>query len=122
MSEESNKLLENLMSALGDNPSETLGQMLSALSDSDKNQNSDTHQESEQSESAGFDFDMLMKLQGLMGAFSSTENDERSTLLCALKPFLSEEKRPQVDRAIKLLKLSTLAKTAQEMDLLKNLL
>ena len=34
MNEEGNKLLESLMGALGDNPSEAIGQMLSALSDS----------------------------------------------------------------------------------------
>ncbi len=122
MSEEGSKLLENLMNALGDNPSETIVQMLSALSASPEKQENDVHQEKEQAEVSGIDLDMLMKLQGLMGSFANSENDERSTLLYALRPFLSEERRPQIDRAIKLLKLSSLAKTAQEMDILKNLL
>ena len=122
MNEEGNKILENIMSALGDNPSETLSRMLSSLSE-----NQDDEKEGENGEENSFDFggidlDMLMKLQGLMGAFTSTENDERSNLLYALRPFLSEERRPQVDRAVKLLKLSSLAKTAQDMDFLKNLL
>ncbi|MBR7163986.1 MAG: hypothetical protein IKD21_03360 [Clostridia bacterium] len=121
MNEDSNKLLEGLMSALGDNPSETIGQMLSALSASTEEKEHHVEPEHDKEES-GFDFDMLLKLQGIMGQLSGDEKDERSALLCALRPFLSEERRPHIDQAIKLLKLSSLAKTAQEMDLFKNLL
>lgn len=125
MSEDSSQLLENLLGALGDNPSEKIGQMLSVLSGSNKEAEESTETESKEPETdlfGGFDFDMLMKLQGVMGQLSSQDEDKRSALLYAIKPFLSEDRRPQVDRAVKLLKLSQLAKTAQELDLFKNLL
>ncbi len=120
MSDDGSKLLENLMAALGNNPSEKIGQMLSSLTASENVAQSEEQQT--ENEGSGIDFEMIMKMQGLMGRLSGNENDERSALLCALKPFLSEEKRPQIDQAIKLLKLSSLAKIAQEMDLFKNLL
>ena len=120
MSEGSNKLLETLMGALGDHPSETISQLLSSLGGA----SSENHAESEeaQQESGGIDLDMIFKIQGLMGQLNQGGHDERSALLSAIRPFLSEERRPQIDQAIKLLKLSQLAKTAQEMDLFKGLL
>ena len=124
MSEDSTKLVDNLMAMLGDNPSETIGQMLSALSDSTKKEDeNDTLEENKETDSGfGFDPSMLIKLQGLMGQLNNTEQDNRSALLAAIKPFLSEEKQPKVDQAIKLLKLSKIAKTAQDLDLFKGLL
>ncbi len=122
MSDDSSKLLESLMGALGDNPSETLGQMLSALSGGTQKPQEGEEKPQDAGTGGGFDLDMLMKLQSLMGQLNQNESDERSALLSAIKPFLSEERRPQIDQAIKLLKLSKLAQTAQEMDLFKNLL
>ena len=66
--------------------------------------------------------EMLVKMQKMMSALNSGGQDDRDRLLSALKPFLSEERRPQVDRAIQFLKLSQMAKTAQEMDLFGKLL
>ncbi len=119
MSEENNKLLENIMGALGENPSETLSQMLSALSGKTDEQPAD-HQEEDGF--GGIDFELLMKMQTLMSQLGQDKQDERSALLSAIRPFLSEERRPQIDQAMKLLKLSQLAKTAQDMNLFKNLL
>ena len=121
MNEEGSKLLESLMGALGDNPSEAIGQMLSALSDkTSENMGEKPADLPQKEEKGGFDPSLLLKLQGIMGNFGQT--DERSTLLQALRPFLSEEKRPQLDRAIKLLQLSQLAKTAQDLNLFNHLL
>ncbi len=140
MNEEGSQLLESLMHMLGENPSEKVGQMLSALT-----QNSTAASpQSDDAEAAedvrprpvtetgskptddnmtgGFDPAMLLKLQRLMGQLDSREADERSALLTAIRPFLSEERRPQIDRAIKLLKLTRLARVAQEMDLFNGLL
>jgi len=124
MSEDSNQLLESILGALGDNPSEKIGQMLSALSGSqgEEERPKEETKESETDLFGGLDFDMLMKLQGVMSQLSGQDDDKRSALLHAIKPFLSEDRRPQIDRALKLLKLSQLAKTAQELDLFKNLL
>lgn len=120
MGEEGNKLLESLMGALGENPSETLGQMLSAFSGEQAENKEEDGTEKKTEGGGGFDPSLLLKLQGLMG--NQHQADERSALLLAIRPFLSEERRPQVDQAVKLLKLSQLAKTAQEFDLFKNLL
>lgn len=122
MSDDSNQIIENLMGALGDNPTETIGKLMSALSQSEGDDKSGEEKKNEESGGLGIDLDMMMKLSGLMSQLSGDNQDERSALLFALKPFLSEERRPQIDRAVKLLKLSSLAKTAQELDLFKNLL
>ena len=45
------------------------------------------------------------KIMGIMGKLNKRENDERTSLLLALKPHLSEKRRERVDRAIKILKL-----------------
>lgn len=125
MSEES-KLLENLMGMLGDNPAEKLGQMLSALSAGESRTEQTEQEASEavpQAESGfGLDPAMLIKMQSLMGQLNQTNTDDRSALLSAIRPFLSKERQPQVDQAIKFLRLTQLAKTAQDMDLFKDLL
>ncbi len=124
MNEETNKLIENVMSALGDNPAETLSQMLSSLTD--KTDNSDESSKETGKSTAqndlGIDPSMLLAIQGLLNQSNNNEKDDRSALLSALKPFMSEDRRPQIDRAIKLLHLSKLAKTAQELNLFKELL
>ena len=140
MNDEGSKLIENLMSMLGDNPSEKVGQMLSALTQNADTQPPKAETEAELTEGAetktedkaetsqeatgsagGFDPAMLIKLQAMMSQLGSREADERSALLTAIRPFLSEERQPQIDRAIKLLKLTKLAQTAQEMDLFNGL-
>lgn len=120
MSEDSVKLVDNLMAMLGENSSDTIGQMLSALSDS-KTEGKD-EEKNESDTGIGFDPSLFIKLQGLMGELNSSEQDNRSALLTAIKPFLSENKQPKVDQAIKLLKLTKIAKTAQDLDLFKGLL
>lgn len=122
MSDDGNQIIENLMSALGDNPTETIGKFMSVLTQSEGDDKSGEEEKNEENGGLGIDLDMMMKLSGLMSQLSGDNQDERSALLFALKPFLSEERRPQIDRAVKLLKLSSLAKTAQELDLFKNLL
>ena len=126
MNDDTGKLLEGLLGALGDNPAEKLGQILSSVSNEPETEAEENGGEEAQPESntegGGLDFEMLMKIQGIMSLLSGGEDDERSTLLCALKPFLSQERHQDVDRAVKLLKLSQLAKVAKEMDLFKNLL
>ncbi|MBE7009957.1 MAG: hypothetical protein E7418_00525 [Ruminococcaceae bacterium] len=116
MSEETNKLLESLMGALGDAPGDAHSDSLS----SDEAEEMAEAKEEEAEEGANFNPAMLLQLQGLISG--QNQSDERSALLLALRPFLSEERRPQVDKAVKMLKLSQLAQTAKDLDLLKNLL
>ena len=118
MSDDSTKLVDRLMEMLGENPSEAVGQVLSALSDSSNSEDKSNEKDSD----VNFDPSILIKLQGIMSMLSNDETDQRSALLLAIKPFLSDDKKPKVDQAIKLLKLSQIAKTAQDLDLFKGLL
>ncbi len=122
MSDDGGKLLESLMGMLGENPEEKIGAMLSALSSNENEKPDGENAKDETDDESGFDLSMLLKLQSIMGLMSGEADDERSALLYALKPFLKSERHADVDRAVKLLKLSKLAKTAQELDLFKNLL
>ncbi len=69
-----------------------------------------------ESDSGGLDFGGFSlpdnfdigKIMGLMSALSNNKQDERSRLLLALKPHLSEPRQQKVDRAVKLLKLASL--------------
>ncbi|MCR4862403.1 MAG: hypothetical protein K5884_07290 [Ruminococcus sp.] len=66
------------------------------------------------------DMESVMKLTGLVGAFS--QNDSNSELLLALKPHLSAERQKKVDKAIKLLKLIAVWNIAKENGLLDNII
>lgn len=121
MSDDGGKLLESLMGMLGENPEEKIGAMLSALSSNDNSEKTNDEKK-DSGEESGFDISMLLKLQNIMGMMEGGADDERSALLYALKPFLKSERHTDVDRAVKLLKLSKLAKVAQELELFKNLL
>lgn len=66
-----------------------------------------------------FDMGMIMQLAGL--ASKASVNDKNTELLLALKPHLSEEKQPKVDKAVKLLKLMAIWGVVKESGLLNNL-
>ncbi len=53
------------------------------------------------------DLDMIMKLGSVFSELN--QEDERAKLLNDLKPFLSDDKRGKVDRAVQLLKLARIA-------------
>lgn len=58
------------------------------------------------------DFSSILKLTGIMSAYS--QNDKNSELLLALKPHLSEEKQKRVEKAVKILKLIAVWNVAKE--------
>ncbi len=122
MNEDNNNLLENVMGMLGENPAEKINQMLSALSSKNEHNEDEPKEEKDDNPFGQMDLDMILKMQSLMSHLSQDKPDERSALLSAIRPFLSEERRPQIDQMIKLLKLSQLAQVAGEMDIFKNLL
>lgn len=66
------------------------------------------------------DLGAIMKLSGLMGAFS--QSDRNAELLLALKPHLSAERQKKVDKAVKLLKLIAVWNIAKESGLLNDIL
>lgn len=83
--------------------SEFLDAISSVLSSGDQ----PTIEAEEKKEESPFDMETLMKIGSLMGDFNS--EDDRLRLLKDLKPFLSDGKKETVDKAVKILKLITVA-------------
>lgn len=118
-------LLGKMQSVLSDPESmQQLQELASMLGAEDETGAQETQQPErsskgqEETGEGGFDLGMLMQLSSLMG---STETDEDSALLLALKPHLREERQKKVDHALKLMKLMTVWKTLKETGLLKDL-
>lgn len=83
--------------------SEFLDAISSVLSSGDQQKN----EQEEIKEESPFDMETLMKIGSLMGDFNT--DDDRLRLLKDLKPFLSNGKKETVDKAVKILKLITVA-------------
>jgi len=66
--------------------------------------------------------DDLSGIMNLLGAFKNTETDERSALLLALKPHLSDKRKERVDGAVKIMKLVKLLPVINETGILKGIL
>jgi len=115
MAEDNSELLNTLKGMLGENPEQKIAQALATLGIGGEGE----EQAPKTEEKPQMDVDALLKLGNLFS--SANGEDERAQLLGALKPFLSEDKRPKVDNAMKLLKLVKMAEMANKSDLLKNL-
>lgn len=70
-------------------------------------------------EGDGFDFSKLLLVGEIMAQMQ--QKDKETELLLALKPYLSEERSKRVDRAVKLLRLYTIAMQLKEKGLLSDL-
>ena len=125
MPDDNSQLLNSLIGMLGDNPEEKINAVLSSLTGGATTTPSDDKNEATPSknEEANIntppDLSALMKIQALLSQMGG-RSDDRSKLLLSLKPFLSTERKPHVDRALQLLKLTKLAEAAKEMDILKD--
>ena len=56
-------------------------------------------------------------LGSIMGALKSAPSDDRTRLLLAIKPFLSEKRAPYVDSAMTILKLASIGKLGKDLNL-----
>lgn len=65
--------------------------------------------------------DDLKRVMSLISRFKNQGEDNRTRLLLALKPILSEERARRVDGAVKLLKLIQLLPLLKETDLFSSL-
>ncbi len=110
MAEEQGELLQMLSDMLGDHPEEKISKALSLLGNAPE--------ETTQPDNLP-DINTVTKIASLLSG--AREDDSRAALLSALKPFLSEERRPKIDSAIRLLKLAKMAETAGKSDLFKEL-
>jgi len=73
----------------------------------------DEKQEKKEEESP-FDLDMVMKLGSMIGEFN--QDDARSKLLYDLKPFVSDDKKQKIDKAVKILKIAKIAQKTGALD------
>ena len=123
MSEDNSQLINTLMGMLGDNPQEKINAVLNSLTNNSAPDNTFAPEQNNSESSPGVDMpdlSTLSKMQGLLSQMGNS-NDERTQLLASLKPFLSDTRKPHVDRALQLLKLTKLAQLAKSMDLFKDL-
>ena len=137
MAQDNSQKINTLMGMLGDNPAEKINAVLNSLSGAGGNDappspppqqdapqavptSAEAPQPSGEGSGGGFDMSTLMKLQGMMSGLGAGTPDDRSRLLSALRPFLNEQRRPHVDHAMQLLKLTKLAQTANELNLFKD--
>jgi len=118
MEDEKSRLIDTLAEAISSNPQAEA--VFNALVPDEPEETNTSHSQSSTNDNSGFDVSTLLKMQGMMSALKAAGDDDRSRLLMAIKPFLSEERRPQVDSAIKLLKIASLLKLAGELDLFKD--
>ena len=56
-------------------------------------------------------------IAGLLGNLGGAVNDDRTRLLMALKPFLSEKRAPYMDSAVTMLKLASMGKLGKDLKL-----
>jgi hypothetical protein len=78
------------------------------------------HSASPAPEGSGLDPALLMRLSQLMQ--TQQEPDKNTQLLLALKPYLGERRQSRTDKAIRLLRLYSLWKTAQRSGMLHDLI
>lgn len=92
-----------------------LAKTLSVSSVEDKEQQAPGGREHDTGSSASpfgdIDPRMFKVMTKLMGEYSSRKND-KSELIRALKPYLREDRREQMDNAVKMAKLARIAKSA----------
>lgn len=67
------------------------------------------------------DLSEVKKIMSLVSRFKNQKEDNRTRLLLALKPMLSDEKAKRIDGAVKLLKIIDLLPLIKETDLFSNL-
>lgn len=59
----------------------------------------------------------LSKLLGSLGGLGNLQNDPRTNLLMAIKPFLSEKRAPYMDSALSVLRLVQVGKIGKDLKL-----
>lgn len=109
---------EKLNTILGD--PEAMGQILSLAQslglssrpEQEDHSSEEDGQEGEQPPLSGGDPAMLRQSMALLSALGQEENDKRTALLTALKPFLKPERQASLDRAIQLQRLTKMARVA----------
>lgn len=127
MAEDNEALLNSLLGMLGDNPEEKISKALSSLGLGENKQTENVpSQETLDPQKIAPDMlqnteglETLLRLQSLLS--SAQGEDDRARFLSSLKPFLSQEKQPKIDSALRLLRIAKMAEVAGKSNLLKDL-
>ena len=67
----------------------------------------------------GISPDQMGMMMKLMSAFNSTKEDDRTRLLMALRPHLTDKRQQRVDQAVKLLKLASVLPLISEIGIFR---
>ena len=97
-----------------------LAQMLQQETGGESQEQQASAEKTESGEGGGFDINMLLRIQELMGAMQN--NDEDAKLLLALRPHLKDQRQKKLDQAVKLMKLYAVFSAVRENGLLMSTL
>ncbi len=103
--------LGDILSSLSAEDVSALQGMASSLFSGAGQEGSGPRQSSGQGEAENFsmpDFESVAKIVSLLELLKTDRNDPRAQLLLALRPLLSEQRRPKVDQAVRMLQLFSL--------------
>ena len=87
-----------------------VGSLLSQLSGGNSGSEGDSGTNNDKMQLSGVENNVLSALSG-------TVNDDRTKLLMAIKPFLSEKRAPYMDSALTILKLVKMGKLGKDLKL-----
>lgn len=100
-------LEQEISKALSD--PDIMNKVSSVLSSMGNNNNNETTASVSQGDLSG--------LGNILGALKSAPSDDRTRLLLAIKPFLSEKRAPYMDSAVTILKLASIGKLGKDLKL-----
>lgn len=112
-----NEDLSGLFDKLNINPNSispdmmnTISSMVNNYNSSNNNSNNSESETSYNSEKTdnnfNMDFETIMKLKEIFDRMNSSDNDPRSNLLRALKPYLNDSRKSKVEQYIQFMKMS----------------
>lgn len=107
----------SLLSGLSDEDFAALSDMAQQLLGSGEGEEKQQTKEPQPDLFGGIDADMLAKLMRILPMLQGGGDDERTRLICALKPLLSEPRRRRADEALKLMHLMDIMPLLGEISL-----
>lgn len=115
---------ENIQNILSDPESmkqiEELADMIQGIENNPEKKDSySENSENESEDNSGIDISKIMKIFSML---NSEENNKDTALLLALKPHLREDKQKKIDKAIKIMRILGILKSANQSGLLNDLI
>ena len=94
--------MDTLKSLLGDDAEDKIKNVMSTFGNNESRVNSTGGSGME-------NLEYLMQMKDIASKLTNSQNDSRSRLLLSLKPYMREERRQSIDKAVKLLSLTKLS-------------